>query len=495
MAQGNIGLDLWDEGFFWYGAQRVTFGEVPIRDYMAYDVGRYYWSGAFLWLSGDLGIISLRYSVVFLQIIAVFIFVYSIQKHKQPSGFVFNFTAAIIVVLWMYPYFKSFDHFAALLIVSGLILALKTKSTHGFFKCGVLVGLSALIGRNHGLYGLLAAAIALGYVFNALRNLKYVIKLAVYFCAGLFISYLPMIFVLLFVDGFAHAYWTHAIKFHFEIKGTSIPLPVPWPWRISPQGMQWDKLMEAVSLGVWYLILPALTILGFVGAFFTNRVTAFRSPIFLGGVFASLPYMHYAFSRPELFHLSVGVIPLLVALFGFAARQPRFSCVTLIVSLSLLTASVLLPVQWGYAAFRDGKFEKIKVGKDQVLLDSGTISQLRMVNDLVFRFAPEGQSFLAVPFLPGTYPIFERKAPLWEIYGLFPRSKEFQDSEIQRIEKAKPNFAIVWDFPIDGRDELRFKNTHPLIQKYIEDSFDRHVDLSASKEFDLFKSRGNASHE
>ena len=85
LAQGNIGLDLWDEGFFWYGAQRVVFGEVPIRDYMAYDIGRYYWSGAFLWLNDDLGIISLRYSVLVLQFIALFISITIIQKIKQKN--------------------------------------------------------------------------------------------------------------------------------------------------------------------------------------------------------------------------------------------------------------------------------------------------------------------------------------------------------------------------------------------------------------------------
>jgi hypothetical protein len=67
---------------------------------------------------------------------------------------------------------------------------------------------------------------------------------------------------------------------------------------------------------------------------------------------------------------------------------------------------------------------------------------------------------------------------MWEIYALLPRSASFQQAEIERIKAANPGFAIIDNFPIDWRDDLRYSKTHPIIDRYIRDNFERLNDLA-----------------
>ena len=134
---------------------------------------------------------------------------------------------------------------------------------------------------------------------------------------------------------------------------------------------------------------------------------------------------------------------------------------------------VMQTFQPGWQCGSGKQCEDIEISGTHLKVDQGTAASIGLLRDLVEQYAPEGQSFIVTPFWPGAYPLFERKAPMWEIFALFPRSQAFEQAEIERIKAAQPAFAFILDIPLDGRDELRFRNTHPLINQYILDNFDR----------------------
>jgi hypothetical protein len=123
------------------------------------------------------------------------------------------------------------------------------------------------------------------------------------------------------------------------------------------------------------------------------------------------------------------------------------------------------------------------------MLEPGSINDLGLLNKLVEEFAPNQRSVIVAPYWPGAYAVLKRKSPMWENYALFPRSASFERAEIERIKRANPGFALIIDTPLDGREELRFKNTHPLIQQYINENFESLKDYTSNPAVQIYKSR------
>ena len=487
--QGNKGFSLWDEGFLWYGVQRVMLGEVPIRDFMAYDPGRYYWSAALMRLWGDNGIMPLRSTVAIFQAIGLFVGLLLIARTKKKQNFLYIFLSAITLMVWMFPRHKLFDISLSILLIGVLAFLVHNPTNRRYFLAGLCVGLTAIFGRNHGVYGL-AGSVGVMLWLNIKRvEGPGLIKGFVLLTAGIMAGFIPVLFMALLVSGFAVAFW-ESICFLFEVNNTNIPLPVPWPWRINFASVPIGEAIRGVLVGLFFIATIVSGVLSIVWLVVQKLRDKHVSPALVAASFLTLPYAHFAYSRADVDHLAQGIFPLLIGCLVFLATQSAKIKWPLALMLCIASLWVMHVSHPGWQCHASGQCVTVEISDSNLLIDPSTANDVGLLRKLADQYTPDGQSFIATPFWPGAYPLLERKSPTWEIYALFPRSQAFEQAEIERIKTARIGFALVFDLPLDGRDELRFQNTHPLIHQYILDHFEKLPD-SPDPTYQIYRAKGN----
>ncbi len=489
--QGNKGFSLWDEGFLWYGVQSILLGEVPIRDFMAYDPGRYYWTAALVGLFGDSGIMSLRAAVAVFQALGLFVGLYLIaqsQRLRCKSDVIFIFLAAITLAIWMFPRHKLFDISISILLIGVLAYLISNPVSKRYLVAGLCVGLVALFGRNHGIYGTLGSLGVIAWL--SIKNQSGIgfIKAIALWGVGVVIGFSPIILMALLIPGFGVAFW-ESVRFLLENKATNLPLPTPWPWKVNFSTASIGNATRGVLIGLFFIgtiVFAALSLAWVVYQKFKNKPVP---PVLVASAFLAFPYAHYAFSRADVGHLAHGIFPLLVGcLVVLSLSVARFKWPLALV-LCASSFWVMLVSHPGWYCLTSKQCVPVEISGSQLNVDPGTANDIVLLRQLAEEFAPNGRSFIATPFWPGAYALLGRKSPMWEIYALFSRSEVFENREIERIKSSDPGFVFVFNLPLDGREELRFKNTHPLTHQFILDNFDP-VTVSRNPAYQIYKARG-----
>lgn len=490
--QGNKGFNLWDEGFLWYGVQRVMQGEVPIRDFMAYDPGRYYLSAALMAIWGDGGIIALRGASAIFQGIGLFVGLWLIATKVKERNLFFLLLSALTLAVWMFPYYKVIDHSASILLIGALAFLVQSPTQKRYFFLGLCIGLAAFFGRNHAVYGVLGSVGVMLWLNIKRVDGPELRKGFVLWSAGVIAGFLPILSMLWFVPGFAVTFW-EGIRLMFEVKATNQPLPVPWPWGVD-FSLPFMEVIQKILLGLFFLAIVLFGVLSIGFVTWQKYRNMQVSPALVAASFLALPYANYAYSRADFYHLALGIFPLMVGgLVALAVQPPKIKWPLAF----LLCASSV----WSMYAYYPGwqcdvgkQCVSIEVSNHSLQVDPDVASDVKLLRELATQYASDGQSFIATPFWPGAYSLLDRKSPMWEIYALFSRSEAFEKTEIERIKKAKPGFALVFDHALDGQDEWRFKNTHPLIHRYIVANFKR-LDDASNSAYQIYASRDNSGLE
>ncbi|MBW4710815.1 hypothetical protein KX928_23740 [Roseobacter sp. YSTF-M11] len=488
--QGRAGFSLADEGFLWYGVQRVLNGEVPIRDFMSYDPGRYYWSAWYALLSGDHGIMGVRMAAAIFQAIGMFVALILIVRSTDPESrykTVFWGLSALILILWMLPRHKVFDISLSIMLVGGLAYMIANPVPRRCLLAGIGVGLVAVFGRNHGVYGAAASLAILLWMMIGASFQDVVLKRFVPWGVGVVIGFLPTFVMAMVLPGFAAAFW-NSILMLFEQKATNLPLPIPWPWDASFQTGSFKDVFRDILIGVFFLSLPLFGLASIVWVTRQVKKNQPVQPALVAAAFLTLPYAHYAFSRADVSHLAQGIFPFLIGaliLVSSLSGKKRLYLGGILLIASLM---ITLSQHPGWFCRKADRCVDVDVSGSTLRVPSGEASNIALIRSITADHAAGGKSFIVTPLWPGAYALMERKSPVWEIYALFPKSEAFEQAEIERIIASDPGYALILDVALDGQDALRFRNTHPLMHRYIQENFEL-VEVSPNPALQLYVSK------
>ena len=451
---GNIGLNLADEGYLWYGAQAVGRGEVPMRDFQAYDPGRYLWTAAWARVLGQ-DLVALRLSCVIfsgLGVTAGLLVARRLSRH-----WLFLVSVALLLCAWMHPRFKCFEQSIALMSVYAGVLLLERPTVNRHFGVGIFGGLMAFMGRNHGVYHvvaflLLVAAAARGRGFGIwLRD-------SLAWGVGIFIGYMPQLLMFKAVPGYFQEFRHYVAA--IAIKGTNMSASIPWPWRVDMHLPNWRWASALLESG-FFVVLPLFLLFAAWWIFTRKRA----SHALVAAACVTLPYAHFAFSRPDTIHLGHAAPTLALGLIAlaFAVRPAVGQMITPV----LLVASLLTNL------FETGLVRKIfpptpplvpmEVRKRSMSVGAEEAEFLKSATTLATEIANPDERILFLPNLPALYPAVSRTSPIPQLYCIFPASLEEQTEMVSEIERTRVQWVMLRDYALDGRDDLRFRQTNPLV--------------------------------
>jgi len=448
---------LGDEGYLWYGVRRLLAGEVPVRDFMSYELGRYYLAALPMWATAQDGILALRAVLGAVAALGVGLALHALWR-AHPPALATLVLQGIIFAAWMAPRHKVWDDTVSIGLVLIVQAFLDRPVPRRGFVLGVVVGGAAVIGQNHGIYGLTASALAWLLCWRMGQRPDTATAMA--WAGGIVAGYAPVWLAWCLVPGYAAAAWDAIHYLLVEYKGVNLPLPLPWPWKAQVIGGG----LQAWTFSAWFVALQLALAWGVVTLARRGREWMAAHTLACAALIVALPYANVVFSRADTAHLAQAIAPLLMLVFALSAASRSTRRVSGVVAcvVALGSLPLVLPLHPGWIG-RHVAVAKVQVGMDWVKLPGFDRQMLSAGLQ-----APGPGGVLALPYYPGLSAALDERSPTWEIYPIFPRSQEFEQRELSRLEATPPRLVLVASAPIDGRPDLAYERTHPLIDAWIK---------------------------
>ena len=466
--QSHVGLNLSDEGYLWYGAIHARAGEVPIRDFGAYDPGRYYWSAAWSFVFGE-DIIGLRAGLAVFQAIGLGCGLLAVRR-AVANRWLLVF-AGVVLALWMSPRHKIFEPSLAMMAVWFCVRLLEQASPGRLWAAGVFTGLAAVFGRNHGVYCTLSMGVAIAWAcrFAVQDTAAALLR----FGAGIAVGFAPLGVLALLEPGFATAFVRDIAA--IADRGVNIPHPIPWPWRI-----EWvatgalgnaSKALASVTYLLYFAFFPvALWVI-------VRRRLIGPEVVLLGSAaLVGVAYGHHMIVRSDLAHLAQSIHPALLGSFALVAVVPARSRVAIgaIVFglLAVLTLGVAAPTQPIGALWSAPSPYPIRdLNGRHVLVPPDIARTVDAVREQLLPSLDAQDAVLFTPDLTALYPLTGRSAPVWNIYPLWRASDASQRGMIDEIEAHRVQAVVLRPSRGHASATWDFEVTHPLVVAHLRAEF------------------------
>ncbi len=482
----NVGLDVADEGWLWYGAWRTLLGEIPLRDFDSYDPARYYWAAAWLRLFGN-DIAILRLSGAVLHAAALVASLALLRRATRNPWLLA--AAAVVMACWLFPRHRPFEPTIAIFGAYAATLVIESPTARRVFLAGVFVGAAAFVGRNHGVY-LTVAFLALLARLRVRDGVRTLVGSLAAFGGGGVVGYAPMLAMLAFVPGFGRAF---AASFHAQLRND--PLPLWWTWQELASGVPLVRQVKAASLGILHLLAFAMCAYLFVCLVRTAKKSAPTLPVIAGSAVVGAVYLHYMFFRADIGHFAPAAAALLIGWGALAFAGPdrsRRLLVTIVAVCFVVLTCGSVVLQRPLARYLMGMegFRSVAIKGRDVMVSPG-VARIVSVTEALGSRLPAGDSVLIVPNWPMMYVLLDRKAPIHETYTLVPEQIERQREIIQEMTKGDVRWIIVNDLQSDRwLTQESFQVTHGVVWRHIVEHFEPEPLAGAPKTYVLLRAKG-----
>jgi hypothetical protein len=115
---------------------------------------------------------------------------------------------------------------------------------------------------------------------------------------------------------------------------------------------------------------------------------------------------------------------------------------------------------------------RYKIGDDKIWVSKGQEWQLEHLRSVLSSHVTDNEAIFLAPMLTTLYCVLNRNSPTYETYFVVPKPEDLQKRVTRELDEKKVPWALVGDFPLDGREELSFSRSFHVIWEYLKENFE-----------------------